>query len=89
MGKPDISFAADPHPKAWKTLLATVAYPTPWVAIGLAAWAIHHIVVAPFTNDWRWFYAGFFGGPVLMICLMYRKIRYIRSRRAKESASSP
>ncbi len=89
MGKPDVSFAPEPNPRPWKTVLAIVAYPTPWVALGLTVWGIHHAIVAPFTNEWSWFYAGFFGGPIIIVAMRLRKVRQLQRERQQKSALPP
>jgi hypothetical protein len=81
MGKPTGAFSVNPSPRPWKTVAAVILYPTPWIAIGLVVWAVHHIVVAPFTPEWRWFYTGFFGGPFLAGWYLYWKVRKLRARR--------
>lgn len=88
MGKPDVQFAAEPNPRPWKTALSIVAYPTPWIALALAVWAIHHIVTAPFTSEWRWFYGAFFGGPAILTVLIYSKARRVQRQRKSQFESS-
>jgi hypothetical protein len=82
MGKPTGSFSVNPEPRTWKTVAAVVVYPTPWIALGLILWAVHHLVAAPITNEWRWFYAGFFGGPLLIGFYLYRKVSRLRAKKA-------
>jgi hypothetical protein len=95
MGKPAGNFGVEPRPSTRKTLFAIVAYPTPWIAIGLAAWGIYHAVTVPTTNEWRWFYAGFFGGPLVTIWWLLQKVKRIQlkkqqqSRALSESAINP
>jgi hypothetical protein len=84
MEKPTGSFSVNEGPRPWKTFAAAVFYPTPWVALGLMVWAIHHIIVAPFTNEWRWFYIGFFGGPLVTGYFIYRKMSQLRARRLSQ-----
>jgi Na+-transporting NADH:ubiquinone oxidoreductase subunit NqrB len=75
MGKGPPSWAPDPNPRRWETLLAIFVYPTPWAAAALAAWAIHHAISSPFTNEWKWFYGAFFGGPALLMVFLLSKYR--------------
>ena len=89
MGKPDVSFGAEANPRPWKTFLSIAAYPTPWIAAALIIWGIHHIVVAPLTSEWRWFYAGFFGGPTVLTALLYLKVRQLQRKRQSQAASPP
>jgi hypothetical protein len=84
MGKGGASFAPEPNPRFWKTALAVVAYPTPWIALAFAVWAIHHALATSFTNEWRWFYVGFFGGPLLLIPLLLFKARQLRRKRQSQ-----
>lgn len=84
MGKATDSFSVNEAPRPWKTFAAAVFYPTPWVALGLMVWAIHHIIVAPFTNGWRWFYIGFFGGPLITGYFVYKKMSQLRARRLNQ-----
>jgi hypothetical protein len=81
MGKGGASLAPEPNPRPWKAALAVVAYPTPWIAVALVAWAIHHALVAPFTMEWRWFYVGFFGGPILLMAFLLFKVRQLKRKR--------
>lgn len=89
MGKPDVSFGAEPNPRPWKTILSIVAYPTPWIALVLIVWGIHHVVVAPLTSEWRWFYAAFFGGPTILVALLYSKVRRLQRQRKSQLARPP
>jgi hypothetical protein len=82
MGKPTGSFSVNQAPRPWKTFAAAVLYPTPWIALGLLVWAIHHIITAPFTNEWRWFYIGFFCGPLITGYFIYRKMSRMRAKKA-------
>jgi hypothetical protein len=82
MGKPTGSFSVNRDPRPWKTIAATVLYPTPWIALGLSVWAVHHIIVSPFTNEWRWFYIGFFGGPLITGYAIYRRVSRLRAQKA-------
>jgi hypothetical protein len=54
------------------------------VALGLLVWAIHHIIVAPFTNEWRWFYIGFFGGPLAAGYFIYKRMSQLREGRLSQ-----
>ena len=83
MGKPTGSFSVNKDPQPWKTFAAAVFYPTPWIALGLVIWAIHHIVVAPFTDEWKWFYTGFFVGPLLTGYFIYRKVSQLRAKKGE------
>jgi hypothetical protein len=84
MGKPTGSFSVNPAPRPWKTFAAAVLYPTPWIAVGLVIWAVHHVVVAGLSNEWRWFYAGFFGCPLLSLGYLYWKLSRLRARKAAQ-----
>lgn len=81
MGKPTGSFDVNSTPRPWKTLAAVILYPTPWIALTLVMLAIQHIAVAPFTAEWRWFYIGFFGGPVIAYVWLYRKMRKLKGKK--------
>lgn len=85
MGKPAGSFGVEPHPSTGRTIFAIVAYPTPWIAVGLAAWGIYHAVTVPMTNEWRWFYAGFVGGPLITIWWLFQKMKSVRRRKQQQS----
>jgi hypothetical protein len=84
MGKATGSFSVNEAPRPWKTFAAAVFYPTPWVALGLMVWAIQHIIVAPFTNEWRWFYIGFFGGPLITGYFVYKRMSQLRASRLNQ-----
>jgi hypothetical protein len=86
MGKGPPSWAPDPRPRRWKTLLAIFVYPTPWIAAALAAWAIHHATTSSFTSEWRWFYAAFFVGPSLLMAFFSFKVRQLRRLRNGNAA---
>jgi hypothetical protein len=85
MGKSADSFGVEARPSTGRTLFAIVAYPTPWIAVGLAAWGIYHAVTVPMTNEWRWFYAGFFGGPLLTIWWLVKKMKAVQLQRKQQS----
>jgi hypothetical protein len=85
MGKPAGSFGVEARRSTGRTLFAIVAYPTPWIAVGLAAWGIYHAVTVPMTNEWRWFYAGFFGGPLLTIWWLVKKTKSVQLQRKQQS----
>jgi hypothetical protein len=54
----------------------------------LTVLAVHHLIVAPFTNQWRWFYAGFFGGPLVTGFYLYRKVSQLRAKKAAQVKQS-
>jgi hypothetical protein len=86
MGKGDASFAPEQKPRTWKTMLAVLAYPTLWIALLFCTVAVYHAVTSPFTNEWRWFYAGFFGGPLLLLALVLFRAKKIRRKRQGQPA---
>lgn len=85
MGKPAGDVGVDPHPSTGRTLVAIVGYPTPWIAVGLATWGIYHAVTVALTNEWRWFYAGFFGGPLVTIWWFLQKVKSIQLKKQQQS----
>jgi hypothetical protein len=85
-GKGPASWGPDLHPRRWKILLAIFAYPTPWIAVALTVWAVHHAVTSPFTNAWLWFYASFIGGPALLMVFIMYKVRQLRRARLVKPA---
>jgi len=71
-------------------LLATIVHPIPWLLLGGIGFAAYFMFIGQtIAIGWKWFFCGFFLGPLLLLAWIYLMVARNRNKRVRKSAPPP
>jgi hypothetical protein len=79
LGKPDPRKKSAPTNRLWLTIF-TVIHPVPWLILLGLPFGIRRLLANPPTSPWLWFFGSAAISPLLLIALVFFRLRKIRKR---------